>query len=452
MKRITALLCAAALCCLCASCRWVKPDPPPSSTTLLTLYADKAPLRIVTQQEGVTVTLQALEYEPTMDFLRPVEDIWKETLEPGKTYEIEGELVETVPQHRLFIQQGENIAVHNLSCDGKDGSEVFEIEGRPWAPTPVDENSPMANLCRAAAVAMNETDNYSYWYAVSNAVSTQRGVYNEWPPDDPETGAYHVPEWLFKAYAAALFPDTDMPEQVDWEWIGYDDTEKQYLVYPAWSTWIWADYKSAKQNPDGTWDVTITMGTTDDDETMDDIIKLAPNGAYNPDSPFEYHIVGMGDNYEPPEPTPPPPDIVVGTWRAPVKRGHVAYLEIFADGMAGLYLGDDESDQLYEIYGGTVCPADDTDIEGTGVDYLMDMDFSLNWYIYESDDGTPIIGVPDSYKGTYTLRHTWEGHQQVLYVKANDSADPLYGRKELKMLWVPKTEGGGVMTDVEAMG
>jgi len=450
MKRITALLCAAVLCCLCASCRWIKPDPSPPSTTLLALYADKVPLRIMAQQKGVKVTLQALEYEPTLGFLRPIEDIWEETLEPGKEYKIEGELAETVPQHRLFIQQGENIAVHNLSYDGKEGNEVFEIEGKPWVPAPVGENSPMVNLCRAAAVAMNETENYSYWYAVSNAISTLRGVYNEWPPDDPETGAYYVPEWLFKAYAAALFPDTDMPERVDWEWVGYDDTNKQYLTYPAWSTWIWADYKSAKQNSDGTWDVTISIGTTDDDKTMDEIIKLAPNDAYNPDSPFEYHIIGMPEE-EPPEPAVPPPEIVVGTWCAPVKRGHVAYLEIFVDGMAGLYLGDDESDQLYETYYGTVAPADDTDIEGTGVDYLMDMNFRLGWYIYESDDGTSITGVPDSYTGTYTLRHAWEGDQQVLYVTTNNG-DNLYGKKELKMLWVPKTEGGGVMTDVEAMG
>ena len=448
MKRAIALLCAALLACLCFACGRVKPDPPPSGFTvpLLTLYADKQPLRIATQQEGVTVTLQQLEYEPTVGFPRPIADAWEETLVPGKEYELPEVPTAGMPEYRLFVQQGENIALHLLTSGG---DEVFEIEGKPWAPAPIDQASPMINLCRAAAVSPKE-EQYDYWYAVSNAICTQRGVYNEWPPDDPDTGAYHVPEWLFKAYAAALFPDTEMPEYLDWNWVGYSDAQEQYLAYLAYSTWIWAEYKGAKQNPDGTWDVTVTISAEGSDGTMDEVIKLAPNESYNPNSPFEYHIVGMPEP-QPPEPAPPPPEILVGTWRAPVKRGHVAYLEIFEDGMAGLYLGDDESDQLFETYYGTVCQADDTDIEGTGVDYLMEMDFRLGWYIYETGDGTPVTGVPDSYSGTYTLRQEWEGDQQVLRVSTAEG-DDLYGKKELKMLWVPKTEGGGSMVDKEAVG
>ena len=448
MKQITALLCAALLACLCFACGSIKPAPPPeASAPLLTLYADTKPMRIVTQQEGVSVAFQLLEYEPVLSFLRPAGDIWDEVLEPGKEYELETELAEGIPQYRLYARKGENAAVFNLSYDGKDGKEVFEIEGKPWKPAPIDETSAMINLCRAAAVAKYETDNYSYWYAVSNAITTQRGVYNEWPPDDPETGAYRIPAWLFDAYAAALFPDADRPEYVDWMWVGYDDTGEEYLAYLSYSTWIWADYKSAKQNPDGTWDVTVAISAEGDDGTMDEVIKLAPNAAYNPDSPFEYHIVGMPEP-QPPEPAIPPPEYVVGTWRAPVKRGHAAYLEIFIDGMAGLYLGDDESDQLYETYYGTVS-YEPGNVSETSV--FLGMDFRLGWYIYESEDGSPITGVPDSYSGTYALRQEWEGDQSVLYVTTAEG-DDLYGKKELKMLWVPKTEGGGSMVDIEAVG
>ena len=155
MKRSIALLCAALLACLCFACGWAKPGPPPPepSALLLTLYADTSPMRIVTQQEGVSVAFQLLEYEPVLNFLRPAGDIWDEVLEPGKDYELETELAEGIPQYRLFVRQGENIAVFDLAHDGKDGKTVFEIEGKPWKPAPIDENSPMANLCRTAIVA-----------------------------------------------------------------------------------------------------------------------------------------------------------------------------------------------------------------------------------------------------------------------------------------------------------
>ena len=200
--------------------------------------------------------------------------------------------------------------------------------------------------------------------------------------------------------------------------------------------------------------MTFTVGTTDDDSTGELAVKLAPNAAYNPNSPFEYHIVGWpafdyGDD-EPPNPAPPPPENIVGTWRAPVKRGQAAWLEIYEDGMAGLYLGDDGSDELYEIYRGAVCQADDTDVDGDGVDTLMEMEFHLDWYIYESEGG-PVTGVPDNYAGVYNLRTEWEGGQHVLRLTAVEG-DALYGKKELKMLWAPKTCGGGNMVDIEAVG
>ena len=109
------------------------------------------------------MAFQLLEYEPVLNFLRPAGDIWDEVLEPGKDYELETELAEGIPQYRLFVRQGENIAVFDLAHDGKDGKTVFEIEGKPWAPAPIDENSPMVNLCRTAIVASLE-ENYSYYY------------------------------------------------------------------------------------------------------------------------------------------------------------------------------------------------------------------------------------------------------------------------------------------------
>jgi len=452
MRRIAALA-LAALVCLCLYACGEKPPGPEKSSVLLTLYADKQPLRIVTQQEGVTVTLQQMEFEPTLLFMRPYMDVWEETLEPGREYEFPAEvfLGETIPHYQLLARQGENMAVRHLMLDMKDGNEIFEIEGGPWAPAPIDENSAMINLCRAAAVASGDMDNISYWYIVANAISTQRGVYNEWPPDDTETGAYHVPGWLVDAYADALFPGVEMPSPLDsGAWVGYANAE--YLVYLAYSTWIWGDYKGAKQNPDGTWDVTITITLEDFDEDYEEVIKLAPNKEYNPNSPFEYHIVGLRseppEGYEPPEPAPPPPGYIVGAWCAPVKRGHMAWLEIYVDGMAGLYLGDDESDQVYEIYNGLVS-YEPGHVSETSVE--LDMRFDLGWHIYESDDGSPVAGVPDSYKGTYILRHDWEGGQQVLHVTTK-SGDELFGQKELKLLWTPKTLEGGSMVDMEAMG
>jgi len=151
----------------------------------------------------------------------------------------------------------------------------------------------------------------------------------------------------------------------------------------------------------------------------------------------------MEEDFGESNPAPPPPDAIVGTWFAPAKRGHVAYLEIYADGMAGLYLGDDESDQLYEIYKGTVYP-----VEEGADEVILQMDFELNWYIYESD-GAPITGVPQSYNGEYTLRPELIDDRPGLSLKANDGADLLFGKKEMKMSWIHKSEDSGKMVEYE---
>jgi len=39
-----------------------------------------------------------------------------------------------------------------------------------------------------------------------------------------------------------------------------------------------------------------------------------------------------------------------------------------------------------------------------------------------------------------------------LYVEANGRADPLFGKKELKMEWVAKTLQMDFMADIEAVG
>ena len=472
MKRSLALFCAVSLAFLCFACGETKPTEPTSgqenAAALLTLHTDTQPLRIVTQEKDVKVTLQRLEYEPTIGFLRPIADEWEKTLEPGKAYEIEIEPAEIIPEYRLFIRQGENIAIHNLAEDLKDGKTIFEIEGGPWRPNPIDENSPMIHLARTAAVVPKDDcdgDLYGYWYAIANAIATLRTVDLGMEPDelvpreyDPDEyrGWYRVPEWLFEAYALALYPGMDVPAIGDYDlWVQYhpETAERWWVGAQACADHCEAAFKQAKQNPDGTWDVTFTVSYEYSGEIEEKIVRLAPNAAYDPDSPFEYHIVGWpkfeygGDDW-PVAPDAPPPEVVVGTWTGPVKRGHVAWLEIHADGLAGLYLGDDESDQLYEIYQGIVCPADDTDMDGMGVDYLMEMDFRLDWYVYESGDGTPVTGVPDSYRGLYTLR--CEG--EALYVTAGLDADRLFGKEALELFYTAKTLGGGGMIDIEAVG
>ena len=450
MKRTVAFALAALLACLCLSACGGKTPGPEKSDALLTLYTDTRPLRIVTQERGVTVTLQLLEYEPTLGFLRRAADEWEETLEPGREYTIDKELAEGIPQYRLYARKENLTAVHDLVYDGKIGGRAVEIKGRPWAPAPIDETSPMVHLSRTAAIVPPGDDEYTYWYAIANAISALRAVDlalepdelvpRAYDPDDP-MGFYLVPGWLFEAYAFALFPGTQVPPLGDYNlWAQYhpENHERYRVGQAAYADHCEAKFKRAKQNGDGTWDVSFAVRYVHTGEAQEKTVRLAPNEAYNPDSPFEYHIAGWpeaayGDD-EPAVPAVPPPEILVGKWRAPVKPGHAAWLEIFEDGMAGLYLGDDKSDQLYETYHGTVSPADDTDIEGTGVDYLMEMDFRLDWHIYETGDGSPVTGVPDSYSGVYTLRHEWEGGQQVLYVSTVEGGN-LFEKKELRMLW-----------------
>jgi len=473
MRRALALLCAAVLLAgLCFACGKKAPDPGKETTseavTLLTLYTDTQPLRIVTQEKNVTVTLQLLEHESTLDFLRPIADEWEETLIPGKEYTIDKEIAIGTPEYRLFVRQGKNIALHNLTSMGFEGNEVFELEGRPWAPAPIDRDSPMVHLCRMAAIAPGGEE-YDYWHAFATAIGTLRSVDLDMVPDG-EGGFYRVPEWLFEAYAAALFPGVDVPalDGGESEYVSYHpETAERWWVREDYSTWLWAEFKSVGGNRDGSLDVTILVTAPEEEWDWEMVIKVAPNKAYDPDSPFEYHLVGLpmepdrryglpegqeydefGDPYDDDDDYGgPPPDFVVGTWRAPAKRGHAAWLEIYPDGKAGLYLGSDDSGQIYEIYSGYLGEAFP---DGPG-QISVHIDFGLDWYIYESEDG-PITGVPDSYSGIYMLRHAWEGDQQVLYVTAGMDADYLFGKEELKLLWVPKTLQGDCMIEMEAFG
>ena len=291
MKRLLALPCAILLACLCFACG-VSPKNPvkesSASAALLTLYADKQPLRIATQREGVKVTLQKVEHEPTIGFVRPIADEWEETLVPGREYELPRVPTAGLPEYRLFVQQGETIALYLLTSGG---DEVIEIEGEPWAPAPIDADSPMIGLCRAAAIAPNE-EQYDYWYAIANAITTLRAVDRELPPDEDE--ACLVDKWLFDAYAAALFPGVEAPNLVGCPWVNYRPEEYDgYYVDPAYSTWLSAEYRDAKQNPDGIWDVTIKVRAPMEEWEWDTVIKLAPNERYNPDSPFEYRIINL---------------------------------------------------------------------------------------------------------------------------------------------------------------
>ena len=148
------------------------------------------------------------------------------------------------------------------------------------------------------------------------------------------------------------------------------------------------------------------------------------------------------DDDDIPNPAPPPPAVIVGTWKAPVKSGQVAYLEIYVDGMAGLYLGDSNNNELFEIYYGTVLAISENEDE-----VELQMNFHLDWYVYESSDGKPVSGVPDSYNGTYTLRHQKQGNKHILHVNAHDDANPFFNKKELKMELIQKTCIGGSMCD-----
>ena len=459
MKRTLALLCAALLAFLCFACGQTAPKPL-KSAALLTLYTQ--PLRVATQLKGVTVTLQKLEVEPTLRFLHPVADEWEETLTPGKEYEIDAALADGIPEYRLYVRQGKNMALCDLTSDLLDAGAAVEIAGKPWAPAPIDENSPMIHLCRMAAIAPGG-ELYDYWYAIASAVSTLRGVDLDLEGDEGCEGCYRVPGWLFDAYAQALFPGVAVPalKKGESDWVSYHPEDGgSYWVGPAWSTWLWAEYKSAKRNQDGTWDVTITVGTEDDEDGVgDSVIKLAPNEAYDPGSPFEYHLVGLPTEpdmyYGMPEGADwgeevwdedeesrgqPPPDFMVGTWRADnVKRGYVVWLEVFPNGKAGLYLGDDQSGQIYEIYNGWLGQASFGDDEGEA---SIKVEFGLGWHIYESDDGSP-INIPGIYSGIYTFRQEGE----ALIVTAGAGADPLYGKKTLTMFWDPMTLDGSVMVE-----
>ena len=459
MKRLFAFLCALLLLVsVCAACGKEAENPGEEKETKrtkttqgeeqakLTLYADTRPLRIVTQQAGVTVTLQKLEMEPNLGFLRPVDNEWEETLEPGKEYEIDRELAETIPQYQLLVRQGKNMAIHYLNMDLKDGKELFEIEPKPWEPAPIEEYSPMVDLCRAAVTAIFEEWD-GYWYTIANAITTQRSVYQEMPPDGSVDGDsyYTVPEWLFEAYAKALFPDKAIPpmEEMDENWVSYQPGEKEYRVYLAYSTWLGATYKSASQNSDGTWDLSVGL-ITEEGEADPYTFTLAPNKAFDPETPFEYYIVGMPE--EGPQPAVPPPSWTTGTWQVPLEDGRTGYLELYEDGVAGLYIGPSGSEKLYEIYWGLVS-SNGEGTEEAGLDSEMQMEF--DWE--RSIGSSPVKNPPKKYAGVYTVRHGWDGDQQVLYISTK-SGDDLFGKKTLRVDWIPMAKSEDVMKEIEAMG
>jgi len=154
-----------------------------------------------------------------------------------------------------------------------------------------------------------------------------------------------------------------------------------------------------------------------------------------------YSVKGRTSPEEPPEDYAqadvPPPDWATGTWKAPVRRGQVGYLEIHVDSTAGLYLGCDDSDEIYEIYHGHILPVSED---------VMDIELHLDWYIYEGEGD---IDVPDTYEGRYLF--SLGNDQQSLRVGVI-YGDALFGIEELELRWVPKTLQGGFMADLDAVG
>ena len=134
-----------------------------------------------------------------------------------------------------------------------------------------------------------------------------------------------------------------------------------------------------------------------------------------------------------------PSKAVIGKWKASAKNNigyeFSIYIEIFVDGTAGLYMGSGDNDGYLETYGGSV-----RTLSKNADGISMEMQFGLTWYVYESDDGEPIKGVPDTYNGVYTLRPEQNGDVRTLHVKAREDADPLYGQTELKMEWIDDRE------------
>jgi hypothetical protein len=250
-------------------------------------YGLAVPICFVAREEGLTVSYSRLEYDGTVDFLRPVETLWTVYPEPGKAYRFDGQMSETIPQYRLQVdREGElNPTFWNLSEDMADGGTVFAVREQPWKPAPLDGASNLLPLCLAAAAGYAEgMDSFETAALLVSSVHAEMGL-------DPDPGGqYRAPEWLLAAYWKAMFCqnlwDAEPGAQ---EWIVYRPELAEYWVTPHPSAAYPAGVPERNELTGGLW--AGTWNVKADTPSGPVYLRLAPNAAYDPEDPFGYRIL-----------------------------------------------------------------------------------------------------------------------------------------------------------------
>lgn len=160
-----------------------------------------------TAADGTQVRLQYGEWIDSLNYFRPISDIFDIAASSGTVYEFPAILSDGNPEYRLVASvMGEN-AVWYLRRDPDSGSAVELYCEEPQSFLP-ETDDPIIALCQAYGGMMITAGDESgifdryYWHTIGTA-ARMRNVLNLEPD---AFGSLSVPDWLIDGYARAMFP------------------------------------------------------------------------------------------------------------------------------------------------------------------------------------------------------------------------------------------------------
>lgn len=204
-------------------------------TVLKGMDSGKIKIRFKASEDNVQVALEYGEWVNSLNYFRPIMDVFNITTEKGKIYQFPATLSEGRPEYRIRASKAGQTTFWYLQEDGRgEGNGVVRLIYRKPKLTLPKKDSSIMTLCQVyAGMLVNAGTEEAmrkkyYWKTAGNAVMLQT-----LRTDDTDAeGKVYLTDWHMNAYLEALFPNTTKePKMVDSDPVSYEpDRYEHYIV------------------------------------------------------------------------------------------------------------------------------------------------------------------------------------------------------------------------------
>ena len=251
---------------------------------------------LIPTRDGICLKVEAVEYDPVLNWLAPVETLYDFIMEKGEHYALHVLLSEGSPNLRVTVElNGQRAEWLNsdISMGFGESSDKVTLQAYQPYPKSIDEDSNIINLSGAAATSemiLDEEPDYYFWQTISHALTLNM------PPElDPYSDKITVSAEILHSYADALFPGytayPPLPEYIpiiyDSDSDTYEVTPNSYGDYTGWEL-SFIEYWRFDENSVSVF-ISVTCPDIDEFPVMYEVI-WTPNDVLDPNLPFEYHI------------------------------------------------------------------------------------------------------------------------------------------------------------------